>query len=165
MSGRLMQVDQPDIAAAVPSWRCPHCRTLQPETTHCRTCSRAAVACGTCHLYRASVVTDLGYCARDWSRTPLSGDEVHPCWEAGAAELEVRSGLFSEFDLARPATILSEPETTDQLARPEPTAPQPTGEPFADDQQVAGAGVFVEAPNIAPGRRPNLRTQGPFKRT
>jgi len=160
-----MLIDRADGVPSAPSWRCPHCRTLQPETTHCRTCSRAAVACGTCHLYRASVVTDLGYCARDRSRTPLSGDEVHPCWEAGATELDVRPGLFGEFDAPLRATVLSEPETADHQARSAPTAPQPTREPFADDQQVTGAGFFVEAPHIAPGRRPNLEAQGRSKRT
>ena len=65
-----------DPTAIAASWRCPHCRTLQPESFQCWRCARSAVSCSSCHRFRVSVSPDLGYCASDPSRAPLRGDEV-----------------------------------------------------------------------------------------
>jgi hypothetical protein len=36
-------------------------------------------------LFRASLVSGVGYCARDPKREPLSGSEQRPCWTASPA--------------------------------------------------------------------------------
>jgi hypothetical protein len=64
------------------TWRCPHCATVQLETGRCFLCGRSATSCGTCALYRPSLVSGLGYCARDRRREPLSGAEQRGCWTA-----------------------------------------------------------------------------------
>lgn len=39
----------------------------------------------TCRHFRRSVAAQVGYCGLDRRRTPLVGDEIRACWEAGAA--------------------------------------------------------------------------------
>ncbi len=77
-----------------PTWRCPHCRTLQPESSRCRACQRSAVSCATCQRYRRSLVGDVGFCAHDPARSPLTGDEVRPCWVAEEVAPLPAGGLF-----------------------------------------------------------------------
>lgn len=62
------------------TWRCPHCATVQIEASECFLCHRSATSCGTCVNFRASLVGDVGYCALDRRREPLSGAEERPCW-------------------------------------------------------------------------------------
>jgi hypothetical protein len=69
-------------------WRCPHCATPQPETARCWVCKRSSTSCGTCRHFRRSVALQLGYCGLDRRRLPLVGDEIRPCWEAGAGGVE-----------------------------------------------------------------------------
>ena len=64
------------------TWRCPHCATVQVETGRCFLCGRSATSCGTCALFRHSLVSGLGYCARDRRRELLSGAEQRGCWTA-----------------------------------------------------------------------------------
>ena len=76
------------VAATIrdmPMWRCPHCGTPQAETARCWVCHRSSTACATCRHFRRSVAAQLGYCGLDRQRTPLRGDEIRACWEAGAA--------------------------------------------------------------------------------
>jgi hypothetical protein len=144
--------DDPDTVPASGSWRCTHCRTLQPETSRCRTCQRSAFTCSTCHLYGASVASDLGFCASDRVRTPLTGDEVRACWQATGSPAS-SPGLFAEL----------EPRSVSPTLRPmiDP-APAPKVKPAPRSQaeeprqagwvETAPAGGLVEAPHVAPGR-------------
>jgi hypothetical protein len=72
----------------MPMWRCPHCGTPQAETARCWVCHRSSTACATCRHFRLSVAAQLGYCGLDRQRTPLRGDEIRACWEAGGAAAE-----------------------------------------------------------------------------
>ena len=64
------------------TWRCPHCKTAQADTSRCFLCGRSATSCGTCANFRPAVIGGLGYCALDRSRSPLSGAEQRECWTA-----------------------------------------------------------------------------------
>ena len=75
------------------TWRCPHCATVQGETSRCFLCGRSATSCGTCANFRPSVVGGVGYCALDTRRSPLSGEEQRSCW-TGAQALAM-DGLFA----------------------------------------------------------------------
>jgi hypothetical protein len=66
------------------SWRCPHCRVAQPETSRCWVCQRSTTSCDTCRHYRRAVAPGLGFCGLDRRRVPLLGDEMRACWEAAA---------------------------------------------------------------------------------
>lgn len=68
----------------MPSWRCPHCSTPQPEASRCWVCHRSSTSCGTCRSFRGSVAARFGFCGLDRQRLPLNGDEVRACWEDGA---------------------------------------------------------------------------------
>src|SRR5829696_8186233 len=68
----------------MPSWRCPHCSTPQPEASRCWVCHRSSTSCGTCRHFRGSVAARVGFCGLDRRRLPLQGDEVRACWEDGA---------------------------------------------------------------------------------
>jgi hypothetical protein len=68
----------------MPSWRCPHCSTPQPEASRCWVCHRSSTSCGTCLHFRESVAARVGFCGLDRRREPLQGDEVRVCWEDGA---------------------------------------------------------------------------------
>jgi hypothetical protein len=74
--------DHPDDVPAVATWRCPHCATLQPESTRCWACGRSPMTCATCRYYRRSVIGPVGFCGLDRTRALLAGDEVKPCWQA-----------------------------------------------------------------------------------
>jgi hypothetical protein len=63
-------------------WSCPHCGTPQPEADRCWVCRRSSVCCATCRHVRRAVTADLAYCGMDRLRTPLTGHEVRPCWQA-----------------------------------------------------------------------------------
>ena len=88
-SGRLGQARDTSVARSyhlhMPMWRCPHCATPQAETARCWVCHRSSTACGACRHFRRSVAAQLGYCGLDRHRTPLTGDEIRPCWEAADA--------------------------------------------------------------------------------
>lgn len=141
--------DHPDAVPTAPSWRCPHCRTLQPETSRCSACARAAVTCSTCHLYRTSVAPDVGYCAHDRTRTPVDADEVRACWEASPT-LDVTTGLFDGSVLAPTSAPPVAPRSV----------PVSKVLPPNDEEDLGGAGLarapqgrLVEAPAVAPGRQ------------
>ena len=71
----------------MPSWRCPHCSTPQPEASRCWVCHRSSTSCGTCRNFRGSVAARFGFCGLDRHRLPLRGDEVRACWEDGSVPL------------------------------------------------------------------------------
>jgi hypothetical protein len=64
------------------TWRCPHCATLQAESSRCFLCGRSATTCASCVSFRRSLVDGLGYCALDRRREPLTGEEQRGCWSA-----------------------------------------------------------------------------------
>jgi hypothetical protein len=65
------------------TWRCPHCATVQAESSRCFLCGRSSTSCGTCVNFRPSVVGGVGYCVLDKRREALRGDEQRPCWSSG----------------------------------------------------------------------------------
>jgi hypothetical protein len=77
----------------MPTWRCPHCRTVQADSIRCFLCGRAATSCGTCASFRRSVVDGLGFCGNDRSRSPLTGEEHRQCW-TGASDT-LTEGVFA----------------------------------------------------------------------
>jgi hypothetical protein len=62
-------------------WHCPHCGALQAEAARCWVCRRSSTTCSTCRNFRVSLATDVGYCALDRRRRPLTGLELRGCWE------------------------------------------------------------------------------------
>jgi hypothetical protein len=69
-------------------WHCPHCGAPQAETARCWVCRRSSTTCSTCRHFRASLTSDIGYCALDRARRPLTGRELRGCWtqRPGATE-------------------------------------------------------------------------------
>ena len=79
--------------AVVAMWACPHCGTPQTETARCWVCRRSSTTCSTCRHFRTSLAADVGFCAKDRWRTPLTGLELRACWEEGRrAALEPDAG-------------------------------------------------------------------------
>ncbi|MGH2468275.1 MAG: hypothetical protein ACRDGL_11210 [Candidatus Limnocylindrales bacterium] len=76
------------------TWRCPTCRTPQPETARCWVCATSSTTCSTCLHFRRSVAGRLGTCGLDSRGRPLRGDEIRPCWEAPEAVAYPADGLF-----------------------------------------------------------------------
>ncbi len=64
-------------------WACPHCGAPQTETARCWVCRRSSTTCSTCRHFRTSLAADVGFCAKDRWRTPLTGLELRACWEEG----------------------------------------------------------------------------------
>jgi hypothetical protein len=100
-------------------WHCPHCGAPQAETARCWVCRRSSTTCSTCSHFRRAVSADLGYCALDRRRLPLTGRELRGCWEAraGAAPAEASpatpiegfAALTDEDDLTTPVHRLRPP--------------------------------------------------------
>jgi len=61
-------------------WRCPHCGAPQAESARCWVCHRSSTTCSTCRHFQASLTSDLGWCALDPKRRPLTGLEQRGCW-------------------------------------------------------------------------------------
>jgi hypothetical protein len=61
-------------------WHCPNCGAPQAETARCWVCRKSSTTCSTCRHFRASLAPDLGYCALDRQRRPLTGLELRGCW-------------------------------------------------------------------------------------
>jgi hypothetical protein len=62
------------------------------------------------------VVSDLGYCALERTRTPLGGEEVRRCWEH-ARPASPGTGLFAGLE-ASEAIEPPDPSTTTTIAQP-----------------------------------------------
>ncbi len=66
-------------------WHCPHCGAPQAETARCWVCRRSSTTCSTCRHFRRALAGDLGYCALDPRREPLTGHELRGCWAPRSA--------------------------------------------------------------------------------
>lgn len=157
--------DPVDHVPDAPTWRCPHCRTLQPETSRCRACARATVTCATCHFHRPSFVGDMGYCALDPARAPLAADEVRSCWVLSTTDLGREGGLFDALLPPPPMTAEAHPGSlpaaggSERAQRPPSAnldrrdqAPHQLDPGDADHDPVERTGRLIEAPRVAPAR-------------
>lgn len=61
-------------------WHCPHCGAPQAETARCWVCRKSSTTCSTCRHFRPSLASEIGYCALDRARRPLTGLELRGCW-------------------------------------------------------------------------------------
>jgi hypothetical protein len=84
-------------------WHCPHCGAPQAETARCWVCRRSSTTCSTCRHFRASLATDLNYCALDRRRRPLTGLELRGCWEERPASLLAAARLAGSTTTPGPA--------------------------------------------------------------
>jgi hypothetical protein len=84
------------LLSALIMWHCPHCGAPQAETARCWVCRKSSTTCSTCRHFRPSLVSDIGYCALDRARRPLTGRELRGCWTQ-------RPGIAQPDDAARPA--------------------------------------------------------------
>ena len=116
-------------------WHCPHCGTPQAETARCWVCRRSSTTCSTCRHFRVSLAADVGYCALDRHRRPLTGLELRACWAEATPSAEASSGG------ARIGTGL-DPDRISAGRR----APVPYG---ADDADSAPARGFVPIEEVA----------------
>lgn len=76
-------------------WHCPHCGAPQAETARCWVCRRSSTTCSTCRHFRASLSTDVSYCALDRRRRPLTGLERRGCWSEQPSSLLAAARLTS----------------------------------------------------------------------
>jgi hypothetical protein len=100
------------------NWRCPHCRTPQPEAARCWVCRRSSTSCGTCAHFRRAIAGSFGgTCGLDRRRSVLRGDELRGCWRPIPVAVG-RSGNGVALPIIDPAgppfpapgTLWSEPE-------------------------------------------------------
>ncbi len=100
------------------NWRCPHCRTPQPEAARCWVCRRSSTSCGTCAHYRRAIAGPSGgTCGLDPRRTALQGDELRGCWRPiaitpGRSEAGVQIPVIDPAGppFPAPGTLWSKPE-------------------------------------------------------
>ena len=110
-------------------WHCPHCGAPQAETARCWVCRRSSTTCSTCRNFRVSLAADLGYCALDPRRRPLTGLELRACWESRpstAGQPPGRPGRFQTDRLpARGFVPIDEVVPVIGREAPMPAAPMP----------------------------------------
>jgi hypothetical protein len=114
-------------------WHCPHCSAPQAETARCWVCRKSSTTCSTCRHFRASLVNDIGYCALDRARRPLTGLELRGCWTerpAGADPDAAGEGIPTSASVPRrPAMPLRGFVPLDEVARlatdPDPSVAPP----------------------------------------
>jgi hypothetical protein len=87
----------------VAMWHCPHCGALQSESARCWVCRRSSTTCSTCRNFRLSLATDVGWCALDRRRRPLTGLELRGCWEGRPAAGEARPDVPREQPMVGPS--------------------------------------------------------------
>ena len=80
---------------ALDMWHCPHCGAPQAETARCWVCRRSSTTCSTCRHFRASLATDVNYCALDRNRRPLTGLELRGCWSEHPSSIQASARLAS----------------------------------------------------------------------
>jgi hypothetical protein len=150
--------DHPDDASTVPTWRCPHCATLQPESTRCWACERSPMTCATCRYFRRSVIGAVGLCGLDRTRSLLAGDEVRGCWQAPTDLVDLvsdrpGSGRTSWLTLAeRQRAPAAEPTMS-------ATASEPPAPAAAVDATRLEVDDLVEAPLVVPARKVTTEAQ------
>jgi hypothetical protein len=101
----------------VPTWRCPHCQTPQPESSRCWVCKRSSTSCATCRHFRRAIAGQFGFCALDRQRLPLAGDEIRGCWQE--ANRPIGATVFMPLDAA-PARKLDFVPVGEPAAKAEP---------------------------------------------
>lgn len=149
-------------------WHCPHCGAPQAETARCWVCRKSSTTCSTCRHFRLSLSAEVGWCALDAKRKPLTGLEQRGCWQerpaaADALPLEIdaragRSGWTPAFDedidaepaldfvpveLLRPVVISTDPalpkgEAPEAVAPPLPELPADVEEPWSERTSLFG---------------------------
>ena len=62
-------------------WRCPNCGAPQAESARCWVCHRSSTTCSTCRHFQTALSADVGWCALDPKRLPLTGREQRGCWQ------------------------------------------------------------------------------------
>ena len=149
--------DRTSETSTPPSWRCPHCRTLQAESSRCWRCSRVAVNCSSCRHFRRAVVSDLGYCAVERTRTPLGGEEVRSCWEP-PRPASPAAGLFAGLEVSdtiEAADPSPPPQAITAVVRPAGSGPSrpPLEALEAAAWREPPSGELVEAPRVEPSGR------------
>jgi hypothetical protein len=77
-------------------WHCPHCGAPQAETARCWVCRRSSTTCSTCRHFRTSLAPDIGYCALDRKRQPLTGRELRGCWTERPEDATAAPTLYDE---------------------------------------------------------------------
>src|SRR5215211_4684313 len=139
-------------------WHCPHCGAPQAETARCWVCRRSSTTCSTCRHFRPSLAADVGYCAKDRWRTPLTGLELRACWEERrrAASMPLSPGGAQPDAEQRPGRAPTTPVRRDggPLDRADPMRLRgfvPI-EDLAEDIPRDG-GRTSELPGTAPGPR------------
>jgi hypothetical protein len=109
----------------MPSWRCPHCSTPQPEASRCWVCHRSSTSCGTCRQFRGSVAARYGFCGLDKRRRPLIGDEVRACWEDAAVPVAPEPELPGLLDLLTVRTLRDPGQAPERDGHDAPAAEAP----------------------------------------
>jgi hypothetical protein len=127
------------------------------------------MTCSTCLYYRRAIVSGMGFCGLDRSRSPLSGEEVRTCWQASdevaalVPDLAVRGVVPGDADERPPLPVAPAGPAVRPRPEADPNAPPPrslarrpapdrsmpstgTGRPIAADR-------LIDAPSIPPGRR------------
>ena len=102
-------------------WHCPHCGAPQAETARCWVCRTSSTTCSTCRHFRASLVSDVGYCALDRARRPLTGRELRGCWAQPPATADEPGGASRR--PALPVRGFVPLEEAAPAGLPEPVAP------------------------------------------
>jgi hypothetical protein len=163
--------DHPDDVPTVATWRCPHCATLQPESTRCWACDRSPMTCATCRYYRRSVIGPVGFCGLDRTRALLAGDEVRACWQAPTDLVDLvsdrpGSGRTSWLTLAERQRSIVSAAAPPATAREEPDGARPLtpmAKPLASDvsppdPQPRGRAVATPAALVAVSPGPAMAT-------
>lgn len=110
-------------------WHCPHCGAPQAETARCWVCHRSSTTCSTCRHFRTSLAADVGYCALDRAKRPLTGLELRGCWTARPAAVDGQSTTRTP---RRPVPVVHRPDLPlrdfvpldeDAVAAVDPTTP------------------------------------------
>jgi hypothetical protein len=138
-------------------WHCPSCGAPQAESARCWVCHRSSTTCSTCSHFRTSLSAEVGWCALDPKRRPLTGLEQRGCWQerpAGAAE---PAALAGPPDAARRLRLQVDEPPNAQPARRldfipvELVAPKarPASPPATGGAAVDAAGQTARAPILA----------------
>jgi hypothetical protein len=93
-------------------WHCPSCGAPQAETARCWVCHRSSTTCSTCRHFRTSLSADVGWCALDPKRRPLTGAEQRGCWQERHTAAEA-APLLVESRRGRRSSVAADQEDRD----------------------------------------------------